>query len=176
MKTKFNQSKLKLAIISAVIVGSAGFSTASYAAFDAATLTIGATVTDSCTMTTSAVTFGAYDADGSSAAINSTGTVTATCTLGGAAVITISEGANAGAGSTTDVPLRRMAGSSSGYLDYNLYSAGEDDTLWGNTAATGLSFTATVGANAKTVYATLFENQTSAAGTYTDNVLVTVTY
>ena len=32
MKTKLNQNKLKLAIVSAMLVGSAGFSTAGYAA------------------------------------------------------------------------------------------------------------------------------------------------
>jgi spore coat protein U-like protein len=180
MKTKFNQSKLKLTFISAVVVGSAGFGTASFAGSDAQTLAIGASVSDSCTIATSAIDFGDYVGDGTSGKVHGTGGVTATCTLGGAAVITMSQGSNAVTtpiASTDASPKRQMAGSSSGYLLYDLYSGGEETTVWGNTTDTGLAFTATAGVNPQqTVYGTVNPSQTVVAGTYSDTVTVTITY
>ena len=46
MKTKLNQSKLKLAIVSAMLVGSAGFSTAGYAATNGDTMAVTTNVLD----------------------------------------------------------------------------------------------------------------------------------
>ena len=180
MKTKFNQSKLKLAFISAVVAGSVGFSTASFAGSDATTLAIGASVSDTCSITTRALNFGDYDGDGSSGKVHGTGGVTATCTLGGAAVITMGQGANAVTGpvaSTDALPKRQMAGSSSDYLLYDLYSVGEEGTVWGNTQATGLGFTASAGVNPEqTVFGTVQAAQNVAAGSYSDSVLVTITF
>ena len=70
-----------------------------------------------------------------------------------------------------------MAGSSSGYLLYSLYSVGEEDTVWGNTSGTGLAFTASSGVNPQqTVYGTVNPSQNVVAGTYSDTVTVTITY
>ena len=44
MKTKLNQSKLKLAIVSAMLVGSAGLSTAGYAATATGTMAVSTSV------------------------------------------------------------------------------------------------------------------------------------
>ena len=52
MKTKFNQSKLKLAIVSAIMACSAGLSASSYAATTTATMTVTSSVATACTMAT----------------------------------------------------------------------------------------------------------------------------
>ena len=60
MKTKLNQSKLKLAIVSAMLVGSAGFSTAGYAATAAATWQLHGSF-DVLHYCAGAMTFASYD-------------------------------------------------------------------------------------------------------------------
>jgi hypothetical protein len=51
MKTKLNQSKLKLAIVSAMLVGTAGLTVPAYADADPALLKVSAIVNMSCTIT-----------------------------------------------------------------------------------------------------------------------------
>ena len=119
MKTKFNQSNLKLAIVSAIMACSAGLSASSYAATETATMTVSSSVLTACTMSTGDLTFGAYDPI-TQANVDGTATITSTCTLGGGAIITLGQGNNADTGSTDEDPLRQMADGTN-RLKYRLY-------------------------------------------------------
>ena len=176
MKTKFNQSKLKLAIVSAIMACSAGLSASSYAATTTATMTVSSSVATACTMTTGDLTFGAYDPS-TAADVDSTATITSTCTLGGGAVITLSQGGNPDTGSTDGVPLRQMADGAN-RLKYHLYGDTDRAGVFGNTTGTGLAVTGSGGAETTTVYGRIVqtENATTPPGTYSDSVLVTLTY
>jgi len=97
------------------------------------TLAVTATVAANCTITTTAVAFGAYDpvVANDTAALDATnGRVHIACTKGSAATIGLDLGGNP-SGSA-----RRMAGSVSGeFLTYELYHPGGFVTVWGNSGA-----------------------------------------
>jgi spore coat protein U-like protein len=175
MKTKFNQSKLKLAIVSAIMACSAGLSASSYAATTTATMTVSSSVATACTMTTGDLTFGTYDPTGAN--VDGTATITSTCTLGGGAVITLSQGGNPDTGSTDGVPLRQMADGAN-RLKYHLYGDTDRAGVFGNTTGTGQAVSGTGNAATTTVYGRIVqtENATTPPGTYSDSVLVTLTY
>src|SRR5436190_469463 len=85
------------------------------------TFLVQTTVASTCVILAAPLTFGAY----AGAQIDSTGTVTVTCTSGSAARVLLDEGANHSTGSTAATPLRQMsdgATPSAHYLDYQLYS------------------------------------------------------
>ncbi|MCA9547038.1 MAG: spore coat protein U domain-containing protein, partial [Myxococcales bacterium] len=105
-------------------------------------LTVSATVSDNCSISTSAVAFGSYDpiVSHAAAALTGTGTVTITCTSGASAAITLGQGANAGGGSTDADPVRRMTDGSN-FLSYTLYSDAGRTTEWGNTTETDVEAT-----------------------------------
>ena len=77
-----------------------------------ASLTVSATVSKNCTISTAPVTFGAYDSvtANATAPLDGIGTVTVTCTKGAAAKVGLNAGGNA-QGTT-----RRMAGTATEYL------------------------------------------------------------
>ena len=181
MKNELNQSNFKLAIISAVVAGSAGLSTAGYAGTDVtSTLSVGSSIATSCTVTTTAIAFGIYLPGADS---NANGTVTANCTLASAVTIKLGQGAsgNPGTGSTDAAPVRRMQGSIAGnFLGYTLSSVSPGGTVWGKTDDTDVGFNAVAGedaSNVKTVYGQIPAGQNGkAAGTYTDTIAVVLTY
>ena len=179
MKTKLNQNKLKLAIVSAMLVGSAGFSTAIFAGTATDNMAVTTDVGISCTITVADLTFTSYDPT-YGVDNDSTGSVTSTCTTGGAVVLTLGQGANADSSSTDAAPIRRMVGTtgaaSGTYLNYGLYQEGGRTTVFGNTSGTGGSFTATGGADVTTVYGRIPKEQAAAVGSFADSVSVTLTY
>lgn len=153
------------------------FSGSSYAATQTANLNVSATVSANCTITTSAVAFGAYDpiVTHASTALTSTGTVTTTCTSGAAATVALGQGSNANTGSTDAAPVRRML-SGSNYLSYQLYSDSGRANVWGNDTTTDVAVTGTGGAVNTTVYGSVAAGQNVPAGTYADTVVATVTF
>ena len=179
MKTKLNQNKLKLAIVSAMLVGSAGFSTAIFAGTAADNMAVTTDVGISCTIAVADLTFSGYDPT-YGVDNDSTGSVTSTCTMGGAVVLTLGQGSSAESGSTDAAPIRRMVGQSAGnagtFLAYGLFQENGRTTVFGNTSATGDSFAATGGADVTTVYGRIPKNQAAAIGSFVDSVSVTLTY
>ena len=179
MKTKLNQNKLKLAIVSAMLVGSAGFSTAIFAGTATDNMAVTTDVGISCTITVADLTFTSYDPT-YGVDNDSTGSVTSTCTTGGAVVLTLGQGANAPSSSTDAAPIRRMLGTTGAaagtFLNYGLYQEGGRTTVFGNTSDTGGSFTATGGADVTTVYGRIPKEQAAAVGSFVDSVSVTLTY
>ena len=176
MKTKLNQNKLKLAIVSAIMACSAGLSATSYAATATDSMTVSSSVETACTISTSNLTFGTYDPT-TQANVDGTATITSTCTLDGAATITLSQGNNAFTGSTEAVPLRQMADGSN-RMKYHLYGDTDRAGVFGNTAATGQSATGTGSAVTTTVYGRILgsENASTPPGSYSDSVAVLLTY
>ena len=179
MNIKFNQRNLKLGIAAGILLGSAGFSTAIFAGTATDNMAVTTDVGISCTITVADLTFTSYDP---TYGVNndSTGSVTSTCTTGGAVVLTLGQGANADSSSTDDAPIRRMLGTTGAaagtYLNYGLYKESGRTTVFGNTAGTGGSFTATGGADVTTVYGRIPKEQAAAVGSFVDSVSVTLTY
>ena len=177
MKTKLNQSKLKGAIVSAMLLGTAGFSTSGYAATAFGNMIVSADVAMSCTVSAGALDFLTYDptASGNN---DAAATITSTCTHGGSAKITMGVGASeAATGSSNENPLRHLHNSTdASKLPYFLYQETGRTTVWGNSADTGVAFTATTGINTSTVYGRISAGEAASVGSYADSVAVTLTY
>ena len=176
MKMKLNQSKLKLAIVSAMLVGSAGFSTAGYADTDTASMNVSTTVDMSCTITAGAMTFASYDPT-ATVDNDANASITSTCTAGASGNIKISQGLNPHAGSNDNIPIRRMvaAGDAASFLDYEVFSNSGRSVVWEN--GTGVGYTGTGSAVPLTVYGSVAAGQTSAvSGSYSDTVTVSINY
>ena len=164
-----------------IVIVLAGFAVISIAAESrlsgqsaTATLTVSASVQKNCTITTTPVTFGAYDSvtANATAPLDNTGGVVVTCTKGAAAKVGLNTGSNA-QGTT-----RRMVGTATEFLTYELYKDSAHASVWGNDASTGLDIPAAPNQNPRTfpVYGRVPQAQTAAVGNYTDTVVATVNF
>jgi spore coat protein U-like protein len=139
-----------------------------------ADLAVSASVSKNCTISTAAVSFGAYDPVAANAAtpLDAIGKVTITCTKGAAAKVGLGPGSNA-QGST-----RRMLGGTAVYLTYELYRDSTHSTVWGNTTDTALDIPAAPNRNPRdfTVYGRIAAAQDATVGNYTDTVVATVNF
>ena len=172
MKMKFKQRSIKISMVSAMLAGAIGLSSASYAGTDTADLLVKSSILGACTITTTEMNFDNYDGTETIA----TGKVKHNCTLSTATKITMGQGANAKSGSNDTTPLRRMKHGDNDYLEYFIYSDSGRATVWGNTEATSKGATGT-GAEAEVlVYGTLPASQAQPAGNYLDTILVTITF
>ena len=172
-----SRSALKITLVAA-LAAVGGLDAAPALAGSAFTnLGVSATVANSCTVATTAVTFGTYDGvvTNVTAPLDSPGTVTVTCTLAGADVtVTLSEGTNKDSTSTAAAPVRRMVDGASHYMSYALYSDTGHSTNFGSA---GVPNTPTGSAVDTTVYGRIAAGQnTLPAGNYTDTVVATVTF
>lgn len=153
-------------------------SSASQAGTATSNLSVTATVSANCTISTAPVAFGAYDpiVANATTALNGTGTVTVTCTTGSAATITLGQGTNPATGSTDAAPLRQMKDSATDVLAYSLFQDTGRTTVWGNTAGTGVAETGTGTVQNVTVYGAVPAGQNVPAASYSDTVVATVTF
>ncbi|MGB8294835.1 MAG: spore coat U domain-containing protein [Polyangia bacterium] len=139
-----------------------------------ANLSVTATVSANCTISTTAVAFPAYDPIVANLSANDdgTGSVIVTCTRGTAATIGLGLGANA-SGSQM-----RMKDAATDYLNYALYQDAGRATVWGNSGAGLLSPAAAPDKNPRTftVYGRIPSAQDVPAGSYTDTVVATVNF
>lgn len=139
-----------------------------------ASLTVSATVSKNCTITTAPVTFGAYDpvAANATAPLDGTGTITVTCTKGAVATVGLNPGSNA-QGTT-----RRMSQGAAAYLTYELYKDSSHSTVWGDTLDTALDVPAAPNRNPRDfpVYGRVPQAQDASVGSYTDTVVATVNF
>jgi spore coat protein U-like protein len=141
-------------------------------------LSVTASVTANCTISTSPVAFGAYDpvSANASSPLTGSGAVNVTCTSGAATKVTLGQGSNADTGSTDAAPVRRLNDGSTNYLSYQLYTDNGYSTVWGNTAGTGVAHTGTGTQTAITVYGSVAAGQNVPSGSYSDTVVATVTF
>jgi spore coat protein U-like protein len=160
------------------MVGGAVMTSALGAAVSAATATanlgVSATVTNNCTISTAALTFGSYDpvVAHASANLDGTGTVIVACTKGATSTIGL------GLGSNPSGSVRRLKDGGTNYITYELYSDSGRTTVWGNAGAALLSTGAAPSKAARnfTVYGRVASNQDVPAGTYNDTVVATVNF
>lgn len=152
----------------------AGFlATAAQADTANSNLSVSATVTNNCTVSTGAVAFGSVNTIGG-ANIDGTGSLSVTCTKG--AGWTAAAGVGGGTGAT--FATRKMAAGTD-LLNYTLYTDSSRSSVWGNGTGSTAQFSGsgTGSAQSSTIYGRVPSGQTSVpAGSYTDTVAVTVTY
>ena len=139
-----------------------------------ASMTVTANVNKNCTITTSPVSFGAYDpvVANATAPLDGTGTVTVACTKGAVAKIGLNAGSNA-QGTT-----RRMAQSAAAFLTYEIYQDSAHTIVWGNTAADWVTLPAAPNKNPRNfnAYGRVANGQDASVGAYTDTVVATVNF
>ncbi len=159
----------------ALIVGGlvAGMATPGFAQTGNANLAVGARVVKNCSITTTAVAFGAYDpaVTNATTSLDGTGTVVVACTKGAGTRISLGRGANA-SGVT-----RRMRGAAA-VLVYELYKNAGRTMVWRSGAANGLTIPVAPSRAARTftVYGRVPAGQDVVAGSYTDTVVATINF
>ena len=179
MKMKFKPSNLKVAVVSAIVVGSVGFNTAIFAGTSTDSMIVTADVGISCTISVVDLDFENYDPtlDSDNTA---SGSVTSNCTTGGSVTLTLGEGAGKASESIASIPVRRMVGTSGAaagtHLPYGLFQDGAHTTLFGGTSPTGKTFDFTGIAIVTTIHGKIPKLQAAAIGGYSDSVPVTLTY
>jgi spore coat protein U-like protein len=134
---------------------------------------------DSCSVSSSPVSFGAYDPL-SATPLTSSGSVTVSCSLVSGVSLLVAYAIALSQGSGTFTTRTMHSGAS--VMNYNLYTTGTYTTVWGD--GTGGTQTILDGyllglgpvALSYNVYGRIPANQNVAAGTYSDAITVTVTY
>jgi spore coat protein U-like protein len=140
------------------------------AATASANLTVTATVVSTCSVGAGSLAFGNYDPTAASN-VDQAGTFQVTCTKGTSATVGLDTGSNA-SGST-----RRMTDGTD-FLSYELFKETARTNVWGNAGA-GLVALAAAPSNAAqtvTVYGRISGSQDVRAGSYSDTVVITVTF
>lgn len=133
-----------------------------------------------CSVSALPTAFGSYNPF-SPSAVDSTGRVTVSCSLGGLLSLLVSYTIRLSAGGAGSYAPRRMS-SGANTLNYNLYTSNARTTVWGNgTASTGTisdGYLLGLGTTVRnyTVYARLPAPQNVRAGSYLDSITVTVDY
>ncbi|MDC0109683.1 spore coat U domain-containing protein [Amylibacter sp.] len=171
MKMKLKQRNIKISIASAMLVGTVGLSSASFAT----TFDVTATVLGACTITATNMDFGDYDTTASTPT-EKTSTITHSCTSGQTGTVLISQGSQENTGGSTDAaPIRAMT-YGAGILPYTLRLGSSGGAIWGNTSVTGQSFTSTGSVTPVLVYGSIAAGETVLAGNYSDTVTVSIVY
>ena len=166
-------------ILSAAVAGAALLA-AGQASANTATTTfaVTATVLKACSVNATAIAFGNYTPGGGAINVN-TSAVNVNCTKNTTYTVALNGGSTTGG-----TVAQRLMGNGANTLQYNIYTAATDTTVFGDgsgTSATGAGTGAgmSAAATAFTMYANLPDNptnQNAAPGAYTDTVTVTVTY
>ncbi len=147
-------------------------STAAAAGTATGNLAVSATVIASCSVvTTNPLAFGNYDPI-SATPNDAATTISVTCTNGSGYDVLM----NAGGGSGATIAARKMT-SSGNLLTYAIYRDTNRTNLWGVTLGSNVvSGVGTGAAQSIDVYGRIPANQTAPVGSYTDTVVVTVSY
>lgn len=156
-------------VASIFVVGSCLSPTVAEAATTSSTFNVTATVQATCTVSATNLAFGVYTG------VQGTGTtaISVSCTNTTAYQV----GLNAGTTSGATVTTRQMAGPSSAVLSYALYRDAARTQNWGNTAGTDtVSGTGDGMTRSITVYGAVPAGQFVSPGSYSDTIVVTVTY
>lgn len=174
MKRSIKSAGMVAAVGCGVALAFAGVGSATATAATAtANLGVAATVTNNCTISTVALTFGSYDpvVANASANLDGTGTVVVACTKGATATIGLGNGGNYSGGA------RHMVDGSN-FLSYELYHEAARTTVWTTTGGGLLSTGAAPSKAARnfTVYGSVASNQDVPAGNYSDTVVATVNF
>lgn len=131
------------------------------------TVEVSLNVSSACSVTAQPLSFGSVTA--LDANIDASSPTTVKCTPNAAYTVNVGYGANAGA--TTQRKLKSAAGD---VVNYELYSDASRTTAWTPTA--GVTGTGNGSDQAMTIYGRVPTQTAVPAGSYTDSVVVTVTY
>ena len=169
MKTKLNQSKLKLAIVSATLLGTAAITAPTYAT--TTDMDVTANINVACTIDTEDLAFGAYDPIITNATdpLTKMASVTSTCTVGASGSILLGNGQN-----YTEESGRRMvhAADTQSFLEYSVSNASYGGADWSDVTMEGSG-----SAVEEAVYGQVGAGQNTAVdGSYSDLIVATVTY
>jgi spore coat protein U-like protein len=130
-----------------------------------------------CNVSATGINFGPYDVF-VAAPLDSTGSVTVSCTYFLPRNVTVSIGASSTSGGFRPRRMRGLSGSDQ--LDYNLFTTASRSTIWGNgTAGTSTVLLSNVRRNqprTATIYGRIPAGQDIQVGSYTDTVTVTILY
>ena len=140
-------------------------------------MTVTATISNNCTISTPTLAFGAYDpvTTNASSDLNASTAFSLKCTTGASTTIDLGQGLNAAGGSTSTVPLRQMAAGGN-KMAYYLYTDGAHTTVWGAGAATR-AYTGTGATDTSVVcYGRVPSAQNLPAGSYSDTVVATINF
>ncbi len=168
MKTSAYRTSVR-AMLAAGLLTVAG---SAFAATATNTFALSANVNANCSVTATALAFGTVDP--LSSQTDASSTVTVKCTKNTA----YSVGLDAGTTSGATVAQRKLANGTD-TMDYNVYTAADHATVWGNSAGSWQTGTgAGMGtSNDLTVYGRVASGQQNlAVGSFSDTVTVTVTY
>jgi len=166
MKMKFKQRRIKISMVSAILAGTIGLSSASFAT----TFTVSTSVDEACTISATDMDFGVYETTDANPT-QETSTITLTCTSGTNGTVKISQGGTGISDSNESTPMREMANGAD-TLRYSLSTTARG-TEWGNTTETGKSFT---GSESITVFGEIAAGLAVVAGNYSDTVTVSIAY
>ena len=126
----------------------------------------------SCTISTTAVSFGVYDVF-SATATDSTGTITFKCTGNASVTINLNKGTSA-----TFNP--RVLTSGSNTINYNLYTDAARGSIWGDTTGGTSNYANANPTNNQsivvTVYGRITSGQDVSAGSYSDTITATINF
>jgi len=130
-----------------------------------------ATVAGTCTLATTALSFGAYSPSGS--ILTGSTTVAPTCTTSTPWTLSF----NAGATSGGTISQRLMANGAA-TLKYNLYTTSADTTILGDgtSSSSTLTGTGTGAAQSTTIYGAIPAGQYVTPGSYSDTITATISY
>lgn len=159
--------------IAAGVFAAAAFATPASAGTQSSNLSVSATVSANCSISTTPLDFGSIDTL-SASAVDGTGGVSITCTNGSSWAAS----ADVGSGSGATFASRRMSAGSD-TLNYTLYTDAGRTTVWGDGSGSTATVddTGTGASQSITIYGRIPAGQTSVpAGDYADTVSVTVTY
>jgi spore coat protein U-like protein len=180
--------KVSNALVLASVLGVGGTllsATPAQAGSQPANLAVTASIAANCTISTTAVAFGAYDpvVTNAATALNGTGSVIIGCTKGSAPTITLSLGANA-----SGAQRNMLNGSNTDLLAYQLYQPTNNTTpstctfpgttVWGTTGANIFTPLAPGSKASRTfmVCGTVAAGQDVSVGSYSDTVVATVNF
>lgn len=173
MVIKTSKDRIGLASLATIIAATVAAQPA-LAQEASSSLSVSATVTESCVVSTSPVAFGNADVT-SGASIDGSGAISVTCTSGTA----WEAAAGLGAGTDATLASRKMVNGAN-LLNYGLYTDEARTNVWGDGvdgATAIISDTGQGTAQEKTIYGRIPAGQTSLpSGSYADTVTVTVTY
>jgi spore coat protein U-like protein len=136
----------------------------------AAAFTVSATYSATCSVNAATLNFGSTGV--LAAAVDNTTSLTATCSATTPYTIGL-DGGNAGASD----PTQRKMSNSGAQITYGLYQNAARSQLWGNSTGTNtVAGTGTGSGQPLTVYGRVPTQTTPAPGTYSDSIIVTLTY
>jgi spore coat protein U-like protein len=165
-----------------MVFGTVALTVPAYATDTAANLTVSADIIPSCTINTTDLNFGAYDAIIANATqdLTTSAKVSTICTLGATGVVTMGQGEHAFYCISNNC-IRRMANSEeTSLLTYQIYTDAGYSVVWNHDPGDMRSVANVTGSGASqgmTVYGKIPKNQINAtAGSYSDTIIITLTY